>query len=218
MKKLFLLLFFLGYGIYGIQAQDFKYKKSRKKDYIVQITTDLGSIDLILFDQTPIHKENFLTLASKNFYDSLTFHRVLEGFVVQGGDPNSYQGNEQRLGSGGPGYELTAEIDTTLFLHERGAIGAARMPDNINPERKSSGSQFYIVQGQEGAHHLDGEYTVFGEVIKGMEVVDLIAQQEVDRRGNPLKPIRMNVTVVRLKKKDIRKRYDYTYPEKRRDK
>ncbi|GAB4334277.1 MAG: hypothetical protein OHK0038_11140 [Flammeovirgaceae bacterium] len=183
------------------------WKPNPKKDYLVQIQTDFGEIVLYLYDQTPIHKANFLNLSLNGFYDGTTFHRVLEGFVIQGGDPNSKVGADStKIGYGSAGDDLLPEFVESL-KHERGAVAAARKDDAINPEKRSSASQFYIVQAKEGAHHLDGSYTVFGKVIKGMEVVDKIASQEVGKYGKPNKPIRMIVKLMLLKKKDIKKRY-----------
>jgi len=184
--------------------------KQKKRDYVVKVYTEFGIIHLLLFDETPKHKENFLQLAANKFYDSTTFHRVLEGFVVQGGDPNSKPEAAGPLGKGGPGYEIEAEIVEGLE-HDRGVLAAARQGDVINPERKSSGSQFYIVQSEEGAHHLDGAYTIFGKVLKGMEVVDRIAEQQVKKGGVPTENIYMTMQVVKLKTKKIDKLYNIDY-------
>src|ERR1700722_11606132 len=178
-----------------------------KKD--VEITTTKGVIVIRLSDSTPQHRDNFLKLAKGGYYDSLLFHRVIRNFMIQSGDPDSKYGHPGKPmsqgGSGGPGYTIPAEFRSTLF-HQRGALGAARNNDDVNPTRASSGSQFYIVEGKRwtdagldstetfrlkgrkippdhravykelgGSPHLDQLYTVFGEVIKGMEVVDSIA-------------------------------------------
>ena len=117
-------------------------------DSVVTIKTDMGEMKAILYDETPKHKENFLKLAKEGFYDSLLFHRVINSFMIQGGDPESKGADlGQRLGSGGPGYTVPAEFVDGLF-HKKGALSAARQGDQVNPERASSGSQFYIVQGQ----------------------------------------------------------------------
>lgn len=182
-----------------------------KKDYLITLQTSMGDIVVCLFDETPSHKYNFIKLAQSGFYDSTTFHRVLEGFVVQGGDPNTKQLKDSlQIGKGGPGYTLEAEF-SDRFLHHRGMIGAARQNDKLNPKKRSSGSQFYIVQAKEGAHHLDGEYTVFGKVLRGMEVVDEIAQQEVLKGGVPVEPIYLSVKVEWEKKRRISKEFGSAY-------
>ncbi|MEH0157029.1 peptidylprolyl isomerase [Limibacter armeniacum] len=211
-KTLISLLLLLSVGLHA-QAQ-LKYKPHKKKDYVVTISTRLGDIKMILFDDALQHKKNFLKLASQHFYDSTSFHRVLDGFMIQGGDPNTKPSNDStRIGMGGPGYELNAELNTP-YKHERGMVAAARQNDSVNPNKKSSGSQFYIVQANEGAHHLDGAYTIFGQVISGMEVVDVIAAEDVDRSARPLEPIRMSVSLERMKKKDITKEFGYEYKGK----
>src|SRR6187551_1164052 len=118
-----------------------------KKDYVVTIKTKYGDMFAILYDETPKHKENFIKLAKEHYFDSLLFHRVIQGFMIQGGDPDSKKAQPgQRLGSGGPGYTVDAEFNPKFF-HERGALSAARLGDQQNPTKASSGSQFYIVQG-----------------------------------------------------------------------
>lgn len=195
---------------FGQKTKKNKSPKKSKHDYIITITTKFGDIELMLFDETPVHKANFIKLVKEGYYDSCTFHRVLENFMLQGGDPYSKPGATGRIGTGGPGYVLDAEFNTK-FKHDKGMLAAARQPDVVNKNRKSSGSQFYIVQNSTGAHHLDGVYTIFGRVIKGMEVLDKIAEQKVNRRGEPAEPIYMKVTYTRLKKKQITKLYGITY-------
>ena len=171
----------------------------------------------------PEHRDNFVKLAKEGFYDSLLFHRVIPGFMIQGGDPNSKNAApSQMLGDGGPGYTLDAEIGE---LHYKGALAAARLGDQQNPERKSSGSQFYIVEGrpineallqqmtqQTGMEYspeqqqkymerggyppLDGQYTVFGEVVEGMDVVSQIAAAPRNNMDRPEQDIRMSVEIV----------------------
>lgn len=120
---------------------------AQKKDHVVTIKTRFGDMVAVLYDETPKHKENFIKLAKEHYYDSLLFHRVIEGFMIQGGDPDSKNAApNQRLGNGGPGYTIPAEFNPKLF-HEKGALCAARLGDAMNPEKASSGSQFYIVQG-----------------------------------------------------------------------
>jgi len=190
------------------------------KNPMVEIETRLGTIKVMLYDSTPKHRDNFLKLVEEGFYDSTLFHRVIPGFMIQGGDPDSrtaYPG--QRLGVGGPGYQIDAEIGAP---HIRGALAAAR---NNNPEKKSSGSQFYIVTGkpvtaaeldrieqqkgityndaqrqlyleQGGAPVLDREYTVFGEVVSGMDVADAIAKESRDPSDRPVRNVRMTMRVL----------------------
>ncbi len=120
---------------------------AQKKDHVVTISTDMGDMVAILYDETPKHKENFIKLINEHFYDSLVFHRVIEGFMIQGGDPDSKNAQPgQRLGTGGPGYTVEAEFNPKFF-HMKGALSAARLGDQQNPTKASSGSQFYIVQG-----------------------------------------------------------------------
>jgi len=157
----------------------------------VLIKTSMGDITIALYDETPLHKDNFITLVNDKFYDGVLFHRIIQGFMVQTGDPNSKQAKPgEMLGNGGPGYTIPAEIVQGL-IHKRGTVAAARLGDQINPKRESSGSQFYIVDGIHGAPHLNGVYTVFGEVISGMEVVDKIAAQPKDGRDRPLEDIKI---------------------------
>ncbi len=174
----------------------------------VEIDTNLGRMVVGLYNETPGHRDNFLKLVNEGFYDSTQFHRVIPTFMIQGGDPNSRSGDPQTHGQGGPGYTIPAEFNTALF-HKRGALAAARQADQVNPERASSGSQFYIVQGRVlrdeeltgmetqlkqrdstfaitpeareayttvgGVPFLDTQYTVFGELVEGMDVLDAIA-------------------------------------------
>jgi len=183
-----------------------------KKEDLVTIHTDFGDIQLILFDQTPLHKKNFLELVNRGFYDSLTFHRIIDGFMIQGGDPNSKDNDPFNDGLGGPGYTIPAEFRPSL-THVPGAVAAARQPDNVNPEKASSGSQFYIVENEQGTHQLDGSYTVFGQVIHGMDVVRKIAVQPKDSRNRPLKNIRMTMDVVKMAQSKITENYGYRFKE-----
>jgi cyclophilin family peptidyl-prolyl cis-trans isomerase len=262
-----------------------------KKDFVVTIETPFGPMVVILYDETPGHKENFLKLAREGFYDSLLFHRVIKDFMIQGGDPDSRKAVPgQHLGSGGPGYTLPAEFNP-MFFHHKGALSAARLGDQQNPQKESSGSQFYIVQGRKfskdeltidqmkfgqamqvffnnpanraindtlasyynsgdmnrymqkllsltdameketgikvrkevpdgvvqaystlgGAPHLDGQYTVFGEVIKGLDVIDRIAAVPTAPGDRPLEDVRMKMKVEELTRQEIEKRYGYTF-------
>ena len=133
-----------------------------------KIETDFGSMIIWLYFQTPLHRNNYLNLVSQKFYDSLIFHRVIKNFVNQGGDPLG-------TGYGGPGYTIPAEIRSSI-KHVYGAVGAARKSDNVNPEKESNGSQFYIVNNKNGTPNLDGNYTVFGIVVDGSNTIDAIAQ------------------------------------------
>ncbi|MFY8035979.1 MAG: peptidylprolyl isomerase [Cyclobacteriaceae bacterium] len=274
-------------------------QKSSKSDYVVTIKTSYGDMVAILYDETPKHKANFVKLAKEHYFDSILFHRVIAGFMIQGGDPNSKKAKPgEPLGMGGPGYTVDAEFNPKFF-HEKGALSAARFPDGQNPTKASSGSQFYIVQGTiipesnmeelkidqmklnmcfrqimqnpankplidslnqvymtgdmeaykkkifslvprleketntkimkdvspekikayttvGGAPHLDGDYTVFGKVIKGLEVIDKIAAVQKDGGDRPVEDIRMFVTVEELSKKKITKLYGYVYPEEKK--
>ncbi len=148
---------------------------------VVKLTTEFGDIYIELFDDiAPIHTENFLKLTGEGFYDSLTFHRIIPGFMAQGGDPKGD-------GTGGPGYTLPAEIST--LSHTPGMLAAARRGDAVNPKKESSGSQFYIMF--KPAPHLDGEYTIFGQVIEGMDVVFELEKVELadPRMGRPKETI-----------------------------
>lgn len=260
-------------------------------DFVVTIKTNYGDMIAILYDETPKHKENFIKLAREKYYDSLLFHRVIEGFMLQGGDPESKHARPgQRLGNGGPGYTIAPEFNPALF-HEKGALAAARLGDQVNPSKASSGSQFYIVQGKrfpeneiridqqkfgmalqkffqdpKNQHHrdslasfyqrgdqagyekyifglkdelenqlgikvekdvspelvkayttsggtpnLDGEYTVFGKVIKGLDVIDKIAALPKGPADRPEEDVRMTIEVQELPKKKIEKLYGYDY-------
>lgn len=268
---------------------------SQKKDFVVTIKTSYGEMVAILYNETPKHKANFIRLAQEHYFDSLLFHRVIGGFMIQGGDPNSKKAKPgENLGMGGPGYTVDAEFNPNLF-HKKGALAAARTGGASNPAKASSGSQFYIVQGTVltpsaadelkvdqaklkqalqqflskpentstrdslsslyslntkdafnkklfslvpriekdtgmkvtkevppamikaytavgGVPFLDGDYTVFGEVIKGFDVIDKIAAVKKDGSDRPLEDVRMFVSVKELSKKKITKLYGYQYP------
>ena len=267
--------------------------QEKGKDYLIHIKTEYGEMVAILFDETPKHKANFVKLAREGYYDSLLFHRVIDGFMIQGGDPDSKKAEPgKRLGTGGPGYTIEAEI-LPQYFHERGALSAARLGDQQNPTRASSGSQFYVVDGKVtsldilkideqklnplvqkyfqdpankpvfdsvrafvmmqdmdgyqkymakirpriekatggnaektltperikayttvgGTPQLDDTYTVFGKVIKGLDVLDRIAAEPKDKADRPLKDIRMTVTVEEKSRKKITKEFGYKYPE-----
>jgi peptidyl-prolyl cis-trans isomerase B (cyclophilin B) len=156
-----------------------------QKTETVVIETSLGTITLELdAEHAPLHTANFVKLARAKFYDGTTFHRVIPGFMIQGGDPNSRNEDRSTHGIGGPNYKIDAEIG---LKHGRGVIAAARQGDQVNPKRQSSGSQFYITVVP--TPHLDGQYSVFGKVTAGMEAVDAIAAVQRDARDNPLTPV-----------------------------
>jgi len=187
----------------------------------VILKTTVGDIIIKLYDETPKHKANFIKLVSQGYYDGVLFHRVIPQFMIQTGDPDSRTAEPgQPLGSGGPGYTIPAEFSPVLF-HKKGALAAARQSDQVNPQKESSGSQFYIVQGQVytnsqldalvssnkhlpfssaeriayttigGTPHLDNAYTVFGEVIEGLDIVDKIATVSADQRNRPIADIKI---------------------------
>lgn len=207
LKACFLLTVFFFASIFFLHSQQ-----------NVLIKTNKGDIKIKLYKETPQHSENFLQLVKDNFYDSTLFHRVIANFMIQGGDPNSKNaGSSAILGHGGTSYTLPAEINNA-FIHKKGALAAARQGDNVNPQRRSSGSQFYLVVGskyprkylekfeetrgeayteeqkiiyekQGGTPHLDGQYTVFGEVIDGLEIVDLISAVPTNKADRPMEDV-----------------------------
>ncbi len=182
-------------------------KKLPKTDYVITMDTDFGQMIILLYDATPKHKENFIKLDITGFYNGTTFHRIIKDFMIQGGDPNSKDSLPTNDGIGGPGYTIPAEFIPSL-KHVKGALAAARMGDQINPKKESSGSQFYIVHNAKGTPFLDGSYTVFGQVVKGLEVVDEISEQPKDMRDRPSKSITMKVGVKKMKVKQIIKLYN----------
>lgn len=188
-------------------------KKPRvgKKDEVVTISTNLGDIRLILFSDTPLHRANFLKRAERGFYNGTTFHRVIPGFMVQGGDPNSKDDNPANDGQGPPNEPtIPAELGAG-HRHDYGAVAAARQADFVNPQRASSASQFYLVGNHQGTHFLDGQYTVFGQVIQGQEIIDKIAALPRDGRDRPTTDLKMTVRVEKLKRKKISQLYGYKY-------
>ncbi|MFZ1806741.1 MAG: peptidylprolyl isomerase [Cyclobacteriaceae bacterium] len=162
---------------------------SKSSEYSVgQIETPKGNIILWLYDETPNHKESFVQLANDGYWDSLTFNRVIPNFVAQGGCPDTPAGFTD------PEYLLPPEFNENL-KHEYGALGAGR--DN-NPDKLSARCQFYIVQNKEGEHRLDGNFTVFGKVLKGMDIVDAIVNVDRDSTDRPLVPITLDVNIITL--------------------
>jgi len=187
----------------------------------IELVTTKGTLVIRLSDSTPLHRNNFIKLVNQHFYDGLLFHRVMSQFMVQTGDPKSKNAKPgEALGQGGPGYAVPAEIKPYLF-HKKGALAAARTPDEINPTRESNGSQFYLVHGRVysdeelnsvetrlngykipeahrevyktigGTPSLDQKYTVFGEVIKGISVIDSIAAVTTGERNRPVEDVRI---------------------------
>ena len=160
-------------------------QKENPKKGMVVVETTLGDMTIALNDSAaPKHAANFRKLAAEGYYDSTTFHRVIPGFMIQGGDPNSKSGERHTHGIGGPEYRIDAEIGLS---HNRGVIAAARQADQVNPKRMSSGSQFYITVAD--AKFLDGQYSVFGTVVEGMDVADKIVAVPRDPRDNPLEKV-----------------------------
>ena len=158
---------------------------------VLELSTDFGQMYIHLYDETPLHKANFDSLVRAGFYDSTEFHRCIRNFMIQGGDPNSKDDNRGNDGTGGPGYTVAAEIDSSKFKHTYGALAAARIGNSGNPERRSSGSQFYIVNNVNGTPHLDGEYTTFGMVLSGIELATTIAKQPQNSSNLPNERIKM---------------------------
>ena len=158
---------------------------------IFDIQTNLGTIKVKLYSKTPKHKANFEKLALSGFYDGILFHRVIDGFMIQGGDPNTKDSTlVEKYGQGGPGYTIPAEF-VPEYKHAKGALAAARRGDAANPAKESSGSQFYIVQDENPCAQLDGEYTVFGQTVEGFEVIDAIAKVDTDRRDRPVSDVKI---------------------------
>lgn len=209
MKKIFFTILLIFSILSLAQAGN---TENDPKDYVVTIETEFGEIVILLYDTTQNHKENFIKLAKDKFYDGTTFHRIIDGFMIQGGDPNSKDDNPGNDGRGGPGYTIPAEFVQGL-THKYGALAAARMGDAVNPKKESSGSQFYIVENKEGAHFLDNNYTVFGQVIQGMEVVEKIAVQPKNAGDRPKSDITMKVSVKKMKRSKIVKKYQTDFYE-----
>lgn len=210
----------------------------KEKRSVVRLETSAGNIRIALSDLTPLHRDNFLKLARQGFYDGVLFHRVIEGFMIQAGDPDSKGApRDSLLGNGGPGYTLPAEIVFPDLYHVRGSVAAAREGDDVNPEFRSSGSQFYIVWGEKfapanlkkaisyleergieldrfmisdyqmygGTPHLDGTYTVFGQVIEGLDIVEAIQAVPTDGNDRPLEDVLILRAVVEQVSKEAAK-------------
>ena len=175
----------------GDSLADLKKMNTLPQEPVFDIVTSQGTFRVKLYRDTPKHRNNFARLALSHFYDGVLFHRVISGFVIQGGDP--YTRDTSRVdewGEGGPGYNIDAEI-LPEHTHKKGALAAARRGDLANPLKESSGSQFYVVVNPENCKHLDGEYTVFGEVVGGLNVIDRIARIQTDRYDRPVRPVKI---------------------------
>ena len=223
-KFTFLFLFFA--AMVSCTAQNSKTQENmQEKKYHVLIETNLGNMTVELYNETPKHRDNFLKLVKEGFYDSLIFHRVINNFMIQGGDPNSKNAAPgSMLGNGTLGYTVPAEFVQGL-IHKKGALAAARQGDQVNPTKASSSCQFYIVQGNVwkaeqlqmmaaqmgrtfdkqqmdvyttvgGTPHLDYDYTVFGQVIEGLDVIDKIAAVRCGRGDRPIEDVTMKMTII----------------------
>lgn len=216
MKKLMVLTLALLVGYGQVNAQ----KSKKVKEVLIEFETTEGVMLVKLYNQTPQHRDNMVKLVKEGYYDGLLFHRVIKSFMIQGGDPDSRNAKPgQMLGQGGPGYTVPAEIIDSL-IHKKGALAAARMGDQVNPTKASSGSQFYIVQGRPfnenelasmearsgikyndaqkqlyatlgGVPHLDGAYTVFGELVTGFDVLDKIGNTQTGAGDRPVKEMKI---------------------------
>ncbi|SFQ18891.1 peptidylprolyl isomerase [Hymenobacter arizonensis] len=185
--------------------------KRKTRDEVVTITTTQGVIRLILFDDTPLHKANFLQKAKSGFYDGTSFHRVIPNFMIQGGDSNSKDADPSNDGLGQANEGTIPAEFAAGHQHNYGALAAARQGDFANPQRASSISQFYLVQNRTGTHFLDGQYTVFGQTIQGLDVIDKIANLPRNERDHPIADIKMTMKTQKLNRKKIAKLYGYTY-------
>ncbi len=220
MKRLFtfMLILLSSFSVYTMYAQE--------NETLVLIDTDMGKIKVKLYNDTPQHRDNFIKNVNEGLYEGLLFHRIIRQFMIQGGDINSKDApSEVHLGDGDPGYTIPAEFVYPKYFHRRGALCAARTSDEENPEKASSASQFYIVTGKHltsmeldklekadnktftpeqreaymmegGTPHLDGNYTVFGEVVSGMKVVDKIQFIVTDDNDRPLKNIKIKSMMI----------------------
>lgn len=161
----------------------------RIEEPVYEIKTTHGTMKVKLYSKTPKHRDNFAKLVSENYYDGIRFHRVIEGFMIQTGDPFSRDTAKiNAWGTGGPDYTVPAEF-VNEYWHKKGALAAARKGDLANPKKASSGSQFYIVHDENACLHLDGQYSIFGEVIEGLEVIDVIAAVATDPYDRPYKDV-----------------------------
>ncbi|MBR4803515.1 MAG: peptidylprolyl isomerase [Bacteroidales bacterium] len=224
-KKVIFVSFFLMLGLAEFaQTTNNENVTANKKNYIL-IETDFGNMKVLLYEDTPLHSENFIKLVKNGFYDGLLFHRVINNFMIQGGDPTSRNAKpDAMLGDGSPGYTIPAEFNPKHY-HKKGALAAARQGDDVNPNKESSGSQFYIVQGHVyneammhkiaaqmnksfseeqikaygtigGTPWLDNDYTVFGEVVEGLEVIDKIAAVRCGANDRPVEDVKMTIKII----------------------
>jgi cyclophilin family peptidyl-prolyl cis-trans isomerase len=178
-----------------------------QKEEIIELKTSFGDMYIWLYKATPLHRDNFLKLAKQDYYDGTTFHRIIANFMIQGGDPNSKDNDKNNDGTGGPGYTIPAEIFSDI-KHQRGALAAAR---TNNPQKASSGSQFYICHSTSGTAGLNGNYTVYGMVMKGVEVVDsIVIQPKTSGNNRPITDIPMDVNVIEKTQQEIEAEYNYT--------
>jgi cyclophilin family peptidyl-prolyl cis-trans isomerase len=175
------------------------------QEEIVEISTSFGTMHLWLYKQTPLHRKNFLALTDSGYFNGSTFHRIVKDFVIQGGDPNSKDADTTNDGSGGPGYTIPAEIKSTL-KHVYGAVGAAR---TNNPAKASSGSQFYIVTNKAGTASLNNNYTVFGQVIGGLDTAYTISVQPKNSKDRPYANIEMQLKIIKLSAAEIKTRFNF---------
>ena len=210
----------------AVFALSFSFLAHSQERVKVKISTKYGDMVAELYDETPIHRDNFIKLVKEGFYDGTLFHRVIPGFMIQGGDPASKDDTPNtKIGNGGPGYTLPAEFNPQFF-HKKGVLAAARMGDAVNPNKESSGSQFYIVEGQVydnntidlfakrmgvelslaqkkayttvgGTPHLDANYTVFGELVEGLEIISKISNVTRDKNNLPTDKVIMNISIVK---------------------
>jgi cyclophilin family peptidyl-prolyl cis-trans isomerase len=172
--------------------------QTKTKENVVKfvIHTDYGDMKGFLYNETPQHRDNFVKLVKSGFYDGTLFHRVILGFMIQGGDPTSKTAKPgQQLGSGSLGKTVPAEFNPK-FTHKRGALAAARVGGPSNPQKASSDCQFYIVEPEKGAHFLDNDYTIFGEVNEGFDVITKIASVQKDASDRPVKDVKMTIKIV----------------------
>ena len=206
---------------------------AKPKNQYIRIKTEFGECVVKLYNETPLHRDNFLKLAKEGYYNGTLFHRVIKDFMIQGGDPDSRNAKpDSLLGEGGPKYTIQAEFRDSLF-HKKGVLAAAREGDNVNPKKESSGSQFYLVQGKVftdeqlnsveekrlkfkipewqrqvyktigGTPHLDRNYTVYGEIVVGLDMVDKIAALLTDRNNRPKKDVKLDIII--LKRREAKK-------------
>jgi cyclophilin family peptidyl-prolyl cis-trans isomerase len=222
MKKGWIFLFT---GLLILNTAIMAQKSSNDKVVRFVIHTDYGDMKGYLYNETPQHRDNFAKLVKEGYFNDLLFHRVIQGFMIQGGDPDSKNAQPGTpLGAGGPGYTVPAEFNTSL-IHKKGALAAARQGDQVNPKKASSGSQFYIVMGKTygeatlknlelqkgitytpeqkhiyatagGTPQLDMDYTVFGEITEGLDVIDKIAVVQKDQRDRPVKDVKMTIELI----------------------